>query len=159
MKRPSDIKCVKAKKTRLLSSSFRAITLFGTVYCVRKDDVRRINANDYVNCSLKNHEMIHVRQAEGTRNSWFLFYLKYLWQWICNLPLIFVNVGAPYKFIPFELEAYSNQDNWSHSNDVCYDWKKYKKLRLKDKRKFAKRYYNSRVYFTDFIKKNIDVIL
>ena len=30
---------------------------------------------------------------------------------------------------------------------------------LKDKRKFAKRYYGSRVYFTDFIKKNIDIIL
>ena len=159
MKKPSKIKCVKAKKAIFLLPNFRAITLFGIVYCRSERDVSDINSHDYIDSNLKNHETIHVRQAEGTKNSWFLFYLNYLWQWICNMPLIFVNINAPYKFIPFELEAYRNQNDWGYSQEVHKGWKKYKKLKLKDKRKFAKMYYKSKIVFSDFIEKYIDTRL
>jgi hypothetical protein len=161
MKKPSKIKCVSAKKAWLLFSGFVAITLFGVVYCKSQSRVDEINKSENIDSQLESHETIHVRQAESTKDSWLLYYLKYIWQWIINFPLIFVNTYAPYKFMPFELEAYANQDDWNYCLGKCENWKVYKKLTLKQKRQFAKDYYNCpiRPYFTIFIKDNINPVL
>lgn len=157
--KPSKIKVVKAKKTYFLPSVIRAITLFGTVFCAKWKDVESINATDEIDSILKCHETIHVRQAEGTKNSWLLFYLKYIWQWIKNIPLITVNLNAVYKFIPIELEAYRHEDEYDYCTKVCTDWKKYKQLTLKQKKAFAKDYYTLKMIFREFIKEKIDPIL
>ena len=161
MKKPSEIKAVKAKKAWFLPSSIVAITLFGTIYCHSKRRVDEINKTDGIDSQLESHETIHVRQAESTSDSWIAFYLKYIWQWIKNLPLLFVNVSAPYKFMPFELEAYRYQDEWDYCLGKCEKWKEYNKLTLKQKREFAKEFYgyDIRPYFTKFIKEKIDPIL
>jgi len=157
MKKPSEIKVVKAKKAHFLLPTFKAITWFGIIRCQSKSDVELINKTDTIDGKLKCHETIHVRQAESKKNSWLRFYLAYLWQWICNLPLMTINIYFPYKFIPFELEAYANEENYTYpTNGPLTQWKKFKKLTLKEKRKFAKQHkkeYLAR--FPNFIRKNI----
>ena len=161
MKRPSKIKIVSAKKAWLMLPNFSAITLFGIVYCKTKKMADEINKTDKIDSRLESHETIHVRQAESTKDSWIVYYLKYIWQWILNFPLIFVNLYAPYKFMPFELEAYANQDNWDYCLGKCEYWKKYNTLTLKQKKQFAKEYYSYSIkpYFTYFINKNINPVL
>ena len=161
MKKPSEIKAVRAKRAWFLPSSMVAMSLFGTIYCHSKRRVDEINKTDGIDSQLESHETIHVRQAEGTSDSWIVFYLKYIWQWLKNFPLIFVNVHAPYKFIPFELEAYRYQDEWGYCLSKCEGWRRYNKLKLKEKRIFAKKFYCEGIkpYFTDFIKNEIDPII
>jgi len=159
MKKPSKIKCVSAKKGWFLLPFFSAITLFGVIYCKSQKRVDEINKSDNIDSQLESHETIHVRQAESTKDSWFVYYTKYIWQWIRNLPLITIHLFAPYMFIAFELEAYRYQGNFSYCLGKCENWKKYNKLSLKQKKELAKEYYNYKIYFADFIKKNIDVLL
>lgn len=156
--KPSKIKTVKAKKAWLLPPNFKAITLKGVVYCQKQKEVDEINATDEIDGKFKCHETIHVRQAESTHNSWLLYYMKYIWEWILNIPLIFVNVYAPYKFMPMEIEAYLNQDNWDYPNNgATYQWKKFEKLTLRKKREMAKEYYSSKPkpYFTHFLYEKL----
>ena len=155
MKKPSKIIVVTAKKAFLLAPSFRAITLFGVVYCNKKEDVELINNSTTVDSILKCHETIHVRQAENTKNSWCLYYLNYIWQWICNLPLLFEGAKMPYKFIPYELEAYANETDYSYAYSACNYWRKFKKLSLKQKMNFARRHNSSFKRFRDFINETI----
>ena len=157
--KPSKIKVVKAKKAWILPPNIRAITLFGTIFCAKKVDVNQINETDKIDSDLKCHETIHVRQAENTKDSWFIYYCKYIGQWIKNIPLITVNINAPYKFIPLELEAYRHEREYEYCMKPCDGWKAYKKLTLKQKREFAKKYYKSHIIFRDFIKEMIDPIL
>lgn len=140
--KPSEIKTVTAKKTVFLLPHFRALTWKGTVYCKYKSDVDSINKHDYIDSTLKSHETIHVRQAESMKDSWFRFYLKYIIEWICNLPLVFVNLYAPYRFMPIEMEAYQNEKNWKYAtNGAVCGWKELEKLTLKEKWKLAKKHY------------------
>lgn len=153
MKRPSKIKTVKAKYTKLLPPYFAGITLFGTVYTNSKKLKTQTNASDEINSNFKSHETIHVRQAQGTHDSWLLFYIIYIWQWICNLPLIFIDLHAPYKFIPIELEAFHNERDWTYvDKGAAYEWKEFNKLTLKEKYKLAKAYYKQRYTLWAFIK-------
>ena len=159
MKRPSKIKVVTAKKAWLLFSGFAAITLFGVVYCKSQSRVDEINKTENIDSQLESHETIHVRQAESTHDSWLLYYLKYIWQWLLNFPLIFINIYAPYKFIAFELEAYRYQNDWNYCLNKCEKWKEYNTLSLKQKRSLAKEYYSHKIYFSDFIESKIDPLL
>lgn len=54
------------------------------------------------------HEGIHVQQAMRYSH-WYKFYLKYIWEWIKGNPVIHPARSAYYT-IPFEVEAYANQD-------------------------------------------------
>ena len=159
MKKPSKIKCVSAKKAWIMLSNFTAITLFGVAYCKSRQRADEINRTDKIDSLLESHETIHVRQAESTKDSWFIFYAKYIWQWIKNFPLIFVKIYAPYKFMPFELEAYRYQDDWNHCLGKCEKWKDYNKLTIKQKRSLAKEYYKHKVYFPNFIYNSIDPLI
>ena len=159
MAKPSSIRVVRAKRAKLLPSSFKAITLFGTVYCNSDKDVEEINKSDKVDSTLKCHETIHVRQAESIHDSWILFYLVYAWEWICNLPLIFIDAMAPYKLMPLELEAYHDEDKYlteEYPTTVCAKWKKYADVPLRIKWKIASEYYKKKVRpLKDIIDKYI----
>jgi hypothetical protein len=158
MKKPSEIKALTAKKAWFVPSSMIAITLFGVVYCHTQGRADTVNKSDKIDSQFESHETIHLRQAESTSDSWFLYYLKYIWQWLVNFPLIFVNVSAPYKFISFEMEAYRYQDEWDYCmHGALYQWKEFEKITLKEKRAWAKEYYNSRPkpYFTYFLREKL----
>lgn len=122
--------------------------LFGTLYTRSERVLDEINKTGGIDSSDENHEMIHVRQANATNDSWWRFYLLYIGMWIWNILLVFVNFHAPYKFIPFELEAYGNQYDMEYLNyrDVCEEWRMYRKLTMKERRMFAKMYYKEKRY-------------
>ena len=157
--RPSKFSTVKAKKAWFLPSGFSALTWKGCVYCRSQKAADMINATDNIGSQLESHETIHVRQAETMNNSWFNFYAKYIWEWIKNLPLVFIDSKAPYKFMPIEMEAYLNQDDWEYCmHGLVYRWKEFEKLKLKDRKKLAKEYYGSvpRPYFAAFLRKKLN---
>ena len=153
--KPSEILTVRSKRTWLLLPSFKGITWMGVVYCRKQKYIDEINKSDNIDSSFKSHETIHVRQAQSMNDSWFRFYFNYCLQYIKNLPFIFINLYAPYKLIPTEIEAYLNQDNWKYAEKIepVYQWKLFQKLKFKDKRQIAKAYYASGN------RKKYDVIL
>ena len=156
--KPSKIQSIKAKISWLLPSRINALTWKGIAYCTDEKNVKLINKTDKIDSRLKSHETIHLRQAQSTKDSWFLFYVRYIWEWICNLPLISVDVCAPYAFMPMEIEAYLNQDNWDYcTTNPTYQWKEFEKLTLKQKRELAKEYYSSKPkpYFTHFLYEKL----
>lgn len=55
------------------------------------------------------HETIHLRQAQVC-GTWAKYYWKYFREWLKGNPLIHPASGAYYT-IPFEMEAYANEDN------------------------------------------------
>jgi hypothetical protein len=142
--KPSKINVLKAKKALFLFSGFRALTWKGIAYCKKESDMLLINSKNTIDSIFEAHEMTHVRQAEGTHDSWFCFYILYLWQWVLNFPLFIYGATMPYLFIPFELEAYNNELNWKYpTNGAVYQWKDFKKLTLKMKLDLAKNFKNT----------------
>jgi hypothetical protein len=143
--KPSKITTVKAKKAWCLPPKIRALTWMGIVYCKYREDADSINRTDKIDSMLKSHETIHVRQAESMHNSWFLFYARYIWEWVVNIPLLTINRWAAYRFMPIEMEAYSHERDYEYANNgKVVGWKELEKLTLKEKRELAKEYYNSR---------------
>lgn len=71
--------------------------------------------NDYnrpVSKTTLKHEQIHLQQ--GVREgSWIKFYLKYVWEWIKGNPII-APASSAYYTIPYEVEAYANDDNTNY---------------------------------------------
>ena len=118
-----------------LRRGFTAMTFFGFIVTHSRKEANQINS-----CydSLKNHEMIHLRQAQATGDSWLRFYLLYLWYWLRYLPRSRRMKGAAYWLNPFELEAYC------HMHDLTYptrcgdggaqEWRKYAKMKYDERR-------------------------
>jgi hypothetical protein len=71
----------------------------------------------------KNHETIHYKQ---TIELLFIgFWLLYFIFWVIGL-CRYRDGAVAYKTIPFELEAYSNEENLSYlSHRKLYSWVKY----------------------------------
>jgi hypothetical protein len=69
-----------------------------------------------------NHENIHVLQKKCVK-SWILFYILYIWYFL-KLYLCTFNSDMSYRTIPFEAEAYINQNDMNYS---LSHWKDYKK--------------------------------
>ena len=144
--KPSKITAIKAKKNKFLCPiGFTAITLFGTIFTRSESLANNINRTAKIDSILKSHEFIHIKQAENTHDSWILYYIIYIWQWLKNLPLIFIDLKAPYRFIAMELEAYLNQDNLTYATESeggCSMWRKLDELTLKKKWNLAKEFKN-----------------
>ena len=157
--KPSKFITVRGRKAWFLPSYFSALTWKGYAYCKRQADADKINSTDRIDSKLESHETIHIRQAESMKDSWFRFYTRYVWEWILNLPLIFINFYAPYMFMEIEIEAYLNQDNWDYCmQGATCQWKTLEKyLKLKDKRAMAKEYYKNRTkpYYTFFLREKL----
>ena len=95
-----------------LRGDYAALTFFGFIVTPSAREAEAVNRN--VNPYLKNHEMIHLRQAQSTHNSWFCFYCLYLWYWLRALHLNRRLPNAAYRLNPFEIEAYD------HERDLHY---------------------------------------
>ena len=165
MKKPSKIKSIKAKvMPSLMGKRFAAITLCGTIYTKKQSAADVINSTESLDSVLETHEMIHVKQAVSTKNTWFLFYIHYIFEWLFNLPLAFVNGYAPYKFMPLELEAYRYEYNTEHAlQEKCETWRKYRKLGIKTRYRLARLWYKNKVdynySFLKFISSEIDSLV
>ena len=61
-----------------LPKGYEGLTFFGHILAPSQDEADRFN-NGY--STMKNHEMIHLRQAQACGDSWLRFYLLYIWYW------------------------------------------------------------------------------
>ena len=118
---------------------YAAITMFGHIFTHNQHDADRLNAKwTYT----KHHEMIHLRQAQNTHNSWFRFYILYMWYSFVALRYIRKTRNAPYYLNPFEIEAYY------HTTDIDYadscreegatEWRRYARMSLAERLHFIR---------------------
>jgi len=72
---------------------------------------------------VRNHEAIHIRQQA---EEWvFLFYLRYLYFWLKGRKRG-MSWDDAYRAIPYEVEAYANEENLSYlSNRPKLAWRNY----------------------------------
>ena len=156
--KPSKIYLATAVDTWWVPSSFKYVMLKGKAYANEGSVVYRFNA-DETNPD-RVHETIHIRQAVSAKDSWLRFYIEYLYEWLRNMPLIFVKWHAAYKFMPMELEAYCCQNSPDYINrEMCDEWRDFKKIPVKTLKKYAKMWYKEgyryKMTFDEFIKQYI----
>lgn len=107
-------------------SDFNGITLYPFIFinphAISEDQIK----------ILINHEKIHIAQY---RELWIIgFYFLYLYYWIRNLIMFFsirnlTPKNASYYMIPFEIEAYSFEENKDYlETRKPFSWKKYANL-------------------------------
>ena len=116
-----------------LRKGYEGLTFFGKILTPSQEEADRFNSSF---SSLKNHEMIHLRQAQSTGDSWIRFYLLYIWYWLKALPMNRKMRNAAYLLNPFEMEAYARMHDM-HYLDRCeggaQEWRRYAKMSLKER--------------------------
>ena len=124
-----------------------ARTLFGKIL-IRETNKsswdRQIKTGD-ANITL-NHETIHLRQAQSTCDSWWVYYIKYIYEYIKNQPWK-NGTSFAYYMIPFEMEAYKNELNLSYLHDgkSTTGWKKYSNMSVSERLNIWNDYKTSKV--------------
>ena len=117
-----------------LRNGYEGLTFFGTILTPSQQEADRFNTKQ--GAAMKNHEMIHLRQAQACHDSWFCFYILYGWYWLlaCRYWRRLKNAG--YRLNPFELEAYA------HMHDLHYldnkqsgttEWRRYAQMSLRER--------------------------
>ena len=138
--RPSKVADMPAVvNTFWLPKGYDGLTFFGKILAPTQELADSFNG---AYNTLKNHEMIHLRQAQSCGDSWLCFYLLYIWYWLRALPANRKMKHAAYLLNPFEMEAYR------HMNDLNYlaslsaagdckspanEWRKYAKMSIKER--------------------------
>jgi hypothetical protein len=116
-----------------LRKGFEGLTFFGKILTPTQALADEFNAGFN---ALKNHEMIHLRQAQSCGDSWVRFYLLYLWYWLRALPANRQLRHGAYLLNPFEMEAYRHMNDL-HYLDRCEDgaqeWRRYAQMPLKER--------------------------
>ena len=139
--RPSRIADMPAVvNTFWLRKGYEGLTFFGQILAPTQALADRFNNG----CSaLKNHEMIHLRQAQSCGDSWLRFYLLYIWYWLKGLRMNRRMKHAAYRLNPFEMEAYARMhdlDYLARCTDGAHEWRRYAKMSLKERLKLYKEY-------------------
>lgn len=163
MKKPNQIKEMEVKFNNFIPfDGFLCITFFGKMFIRNKNKQRwEDKEKKGQNRITKNHELTHAKQAIKRCNSWVMFYLLYVWQYLKNLPII-NGFDMPYKFISIELEAFANENDDNYNiihKDGTTGWKSYNKLTIKEKKQFYKQYKLSKKTFNTFILEIINPFL
>ncbi len=126
-----------------LRKGYEGLTFFGHILTPTQADADRFNSGYN---ALKNHEMIHLRQAQSCGDSWLRFYILYLWYWLrLKLHKEVRNCGvknAAYLLNPFEIEAYRHMHEMDYlANGEATEWRKYAKMPVEERQKL----YNHRI--------------
>lgn len=121
-----------------LRKGFEGLTFFGTILTPTQTLADDFNihsvAGDLKSAAIKNHEMIHLRQAQSCGDSWFRFYLLYIWYWLRALPANRIFKHGAYLLNPFEMEAYRHMNNLNYLADgEANKWRKYAKMSIKER--------------------------
>ena len=135
--RPSRIADMPAEvNTFWIRKGFEGLTFFGKILTPTQELADRFNRGF---SPLKNHEMIHLRQAQSCGDSWLRFYLLYIWYWLRALPMNRRMKHAAYLLNPFEMEAYWRMYDL-HYLDRCKngaeEWRKYARMSPKERLQF-----------------------
>ena len=137
--RPSKITDMPAVvNTFWLRKGYEGLTFFGHILAPTQELADRFNGS--ADRALKNHEMIHLRQAQSCGDSWVRFYLLYIWYWLTGLRMNRKMKHAAYLLNPFEMEAYARMDDLDYLKGPATEWRKYAKMKLKDRLKLYQKY-------------------
>ena len=136
--RPSKVADMPAVvNTFWLRKGYEGLTFFGQILTPTQELADRFNASFN---ALKNHEMIHLRQAQSCGDSWLRFYLLYIWYWLKALPANRKMKHAAYLLNPFEMEAYARMYDLDYLKGPATEWRRYAKMSLKDRLKLYRKY-------------------
>lgn len=105
---------------------YSAITLFGYVFTRKSySEVSKILSTNKGKV-WANHEGIHIAQkAQVWSKTWIVFYILYLFYFFKAWPFS-MTWKVAYKTIPFEMEAYRNQELLNYPDNYNYSiWKLY----------------------------------
>jgi hypothetical protein len=143
--RPSRIADMPAVvNTFWLRKGFQGLTFFGHILTSTQAEADLFNAGQaggIHSAAMKNHEMIHLRQAQSCSDSWLRFYLLYIWYWLKISCLGGSAIRrqlkhAGYLLNPFELEAYGRMydlDYLDRCEDGAQEWRRYAKMPLHER--------------------------
>ena len=113
-----------------MRKGFEGLTFFGQILTPSEETAKLFK----VSPAMKNHEMIHLRQAQSCSDSWLRFYLLYIWYWLRALPANRKMKHGAYLLNPFEMEAYRHMNNLNYlANGEATEWRKYAKMKLRDR--------------------------
>ena len=133
-RRPSHISDMPAVRDAFwLKKGYDAVTFFGFILTHTEQEARLMNGR--LN-ALKNHEMIHLRQAQACGDSWCRFYWRYLVFWLKAQKGRKLVKNAGYRLNPFEMEAYAHMDDLSYLSrfaDGATGWQHYARLSLQER--------------------------
>ena len=137
--RPSRIADMPAVvNTFWLRKGYEGLTFFGQILTPTQQEADRFNAGasaDRMSAAMKNHEMIHLRQAQACHDSWLCFYWKYFVFWLkaCRYRKYLKNAG--YLLNPFEMEAYAHmyEKEYLQPGGQATGWKKYAAMSLQQR--------------------------
>ena len=136
--RPSKVADMPAVvNTFWLRKGYEGLTFFGQILTPTQELADRFNASFN---ALKNHEMIHLRQAQAGGDSWLRFYLLYIWYWLKALPANRKMKHAAYLLNPFEMEAYARMHDLDYLKGPATEWRRYAKMSLEDRLKLYRKY-------------------
>ena len=121
-----------------LRKGYEGLTFFGQILAPTQELADRFNGS--ADRALKNHEMIHLRQAQSCGDSWIRFYLLYIWYWLKGLRMNRQMKHAAYLLNPFEMEAYARMNDLDYLKGPATEWRIYAKMKLKDRLKLYKKY-------------------
>ena len=116
-----------------IKSGYEALTFFGTILTHTQKEA---DAMSNRLSTLKNHEMIHLKQAQSTGDSWWRFYRLYLRYWWQGWRQRKQYRNAGYRLNPFEMEAYEHMHDLSYLNRCqqgATGWKRYARMTLEER--------------------------
>lgn len=122
-----------------LRKGYEGLTFFGHILTPSQQEADRFNASvsgDRMSAAMKNHEMIHLRQAQACHDSWLCFYLLYIWYWLKGLPMKRKMKHAAYLLNPFEMEAYGRMYDLSYLKRCehgAQEWRTYARMSPKQR--------------------------
>ena len=127
-----------------MKKGYDGLTFFGHILTPTQLEADRFNAGekgDRISATMKNHEMIHLRQAQACHDSWLRFYTLYIYYWVKG----WLTEGravrrqlrnAAYLLNPFEMEAYARMNDLSYlkrCEDGAQEWRTYARMSVKQR--------------------------
>ena len=113
-----------------MRKGFEGLTFFGHILTPSEETANLFK----VSPAMKNHEMIHLRQAQSCGDSWLRFSLFYIWYWLRALPANRKLKHAAYLLNPFEMEAYRHMNDLNYlANNEANEWRKFAKMSIKER--------------------------
>ena len=118
------------KNSFWLRPGYQALTFFGFIVTATQQDAEAMSdrASD-----LKRHEMIHLRQAQSTGDSWVRFYFLYIWYYLRALPQNRRMRNAAYIINPFEMEAYRHMHEPDYPDGPADEWRRWAKMKPRER--------------------------
>lgn len=119
-----------------LKSGYEALTFFGTILTHSQKEADHMNSHFD---KLKIHEMIHLKQAISTGDSWWRFYRLYLKFWLQGWRVRKRHKNAGYWLNPFEMEAYEHMHNLSYLEECkngATGWRRFADMSIDERIKY-----------------------